>query len=142
VIQIGLEIRIDAPRDRVWNILADHERMPEWFPAREVVRRVPGSDDPNGVGAHRVVRIAGLAIEEVVTAFKPCEHLEYTVTEGAPFVDHMADVILMRDGDGTRVRWSARMRPLIPGTGWLVRSNLARTLERALAGLKQKAEAG
>lgn len=142
MIQIGLEIHIDAPRDRVWSILTDHESMPEWYPAREVVRRVPGGDDPNGVGAHRVVRIAGLAIEEVVTAFKPCEHLEYTVTEGAPFVDHMADVILMRDGDGTRVRWSTRMRPLIPGTGWLVRSNLTRTLERALAGLKQKAEAG
>jgi uncharacterized protein YndB with AHSA1/START domain len=141
VIQIGLEIHIDAPRDRVWNILTDHGAMAEWFPAREVVRRVPGADDPNGVGAHRVIRIAGLSIEEVVTAFKPCELLEYTVTDGAPFVDHMADVVLIREGDATRVRWSARMRPLIPGTGWLVRSNLTRTLEQALSGLKRKAEA-
>ena len=142
MIQIGLEIHIDAPRDRVWDILVDHEAMTGWFPAREVVRRIPGADDPNGVGTHRVVRMAGLALEEVVTAFKPCEHFEYTITDGAPFVDHMADVILMREGDGTRVRWSARLRPSIPGTGWLVRSNITRTLERALSGLKRKAEAG
>jgi uncharacterized protein YndB with AHSA1/START domain len=140
VIQIGLEIHIDAPRNRVWEILVDHERMPEWFPAREVIRRRPGQSDPNGVGACRVVRISGLAIEEIITAFKPGEHLEYSVIEGAPFVDHMADVILTNEGDGTRVRWCVRLRPLIPGTGWLVRSNLTRTLQRALYGLKRKTE--
>ena len=140
MIQIGLEIHIDAPRNRVWEILVDHERMPEWFPAREVIRRRAGHPDPDGIGACRVVRISGLAIEEIVTAFKPCEYLEYSVTEGAPFVDHMADVILTNEGDGTRVRWCVRLRPLIPGTGWLVRSNLTRTLQRALYGLKRKAE--
>ncbi len=140
MIQIGLEIHIDAPRNRVWEILVDHERMPEWFPAREVIRRRAGEPDPDGIGARRVVRISGLAIEEIVTAFKPCEHLEYSVTEGAPFVDHTSDVILVSEGDGTRVRWCARLRPLIPGTGWLVQSNLTRTLKRALSGLKRKAE--
>jgi uncharacterized protein YndB with AHSA1/START domain len=140
VIQIGLEIHIGAPRSHVWEILKNHEQMPEWFPAREVIRRRPGEPDPDGIGAQRVVRIGGLAIEEVVTAFKPCEHLEYSVVEGAPFVDHTADVTLTSEGDGTRVRWRARMRPLVPGTGWLVRSNVTRTLERALTGLKHRAE--
>jgi len=140
VIEISLEAHIDAPRERVWRMLVDHERMPEWFPAREVVRQQPGEPDPNGVGAHRVVRMSGLTIEEVVTAFKPGEHLEYSVIEGAPFVDHMADVILMDEGDGTRVRWSTRLRPLLPGTGWLVKSNVARMLQRAVSGLKRIVE--
>ena len=140
MIQIGLEVHIDAPRERVWEILADHEAMPRWFPAREVVRRRVGAPDPNGIGAHRVVRLSGLALEEVVTAFKPSEHLEYSVVEGAPFVDHTADVILMNDDGGTRVRWSARFRPLLPGTGWLVKNNIRRTLEHALSGLKREAE--
>ena len=142
MIQIGLEIHIDAPRERVWQILADHEGMPRWFPAREVIRRRPGVEHPNGVGARRVVRIAGLALEEVITAFKPAEHLEYSVVEGAPFGDHTADVILINEAGGTRVRWSARFRPLLPGTGWLVKSNIQKTLERALAGLKREAESG
>jgi uncharacterized protein YndB with AHSA1/START domain len=141
VIQISLETHIDAPRECVWATLVDHERMPEWFPAKEVIRRRSGDPDPNGLGTRRVVRMSGLAIEEVVTAFKPCEHLEYSVVEGAPFDDHIADVILMNEGGGTRVRWSTRLRPLIPGTGWLVKSNVARTLQRALSGLKQVVEA-
>jgi uncharacterized protein YndB with AHSA1/START domain len=140
VIEISLEIHIDAPRERVWKILVDHERMPAWYPAKEVIRRRPGDPDPNGLGTRRVVRQSGLAIEEVVTAFKPCEHLEYAAVEGAPYVDHTADVILISEGDRTRVRWSARMRPLVPGTGWIVKNNLVRTLQRALAGLKRAAE--
>ena len=140
MIQISLEAHIDAPRERVWETLVDHERMPEWFPAREVIRRRPGEPDPNGLGARRVVRMSGLAIEEVVTAFKPCEHLEYSVVEGAPFVDHTADVILMDEGDGTRLRWSTRLRPLLPGTGWIVKSNVARTLQRAVSSLKRVVE--
>jgi hypothetical protein len=122
-------------------MLVDHERMPEWFPAKEVIRRRAGEPDPNGLGTRRLVRMSGFAIEEVVTAFKPCEHFEYSVIEGAPYDDHMGDVILMDEGDGTRVRWSTRLRPLIPGTGWLVKSNVARTLQRALSGLKRVVEA-
>jgi hypothetical protein len=38
------------------------------------------------------------------------------------------------------VRWSTRFRPLVPGTGWLVKNNICRTLERALSGLKREAE--
>lgn len=140
MITISLEAHIDAPREHVWETLVDHERMPEWFPAKEVIRRHPGTPDPNGLGARRVVRMSGLLIEEVVTAFKPGEHLEYSVIEGAPFVDHMADVILMDEGGGTRVRWSTRLRPLLPGTGWIVKNNVARMLQRAVSGLKRVAE--
>ena len=60
--------------------------------------------------------------------------------EGAPFVDHTADVILMNENGGTRVRWSTRFRPLLPGTGWLVKNNIRRTLAHALSGLKREAE--
>ncbi|MBW2401054.1 MAG: SRPBCC family protein [Deltaproteobacteria bacterium] len=140
MIEISLEAHINAPRERVWETLVDHEGMPEWFPAKEVIRRRPGEPDPNGLGTRRVVRMSGLAIEEVVTAFKPCEHFEYSVVEGAPFVDHTADVILMDEGDGTRLRWSTRLRPLIPGTGWIVKSNVTRMLQRAVSGLKRVVE--
>jgi uncharacterized protein YndB with AHSA1/START domain len=140
VIQISLEIHIDAPRERVWDTLVDHGRMAEWYPAKEIILRRPGHPDPNGLGAQRVVRQSGLAIEEVVTAFKPCEHFEYSAIEGAPFLDHTADVILISEPDGTRVRWSTRLRPRVPGTGWIVKSNIVRTLQRAMAGLKSSVE--
>ena len=109
--------------------------MPDWFPAREVVRRRPGAGDPNGAGAVRVVRLLGLAIEEQITVFEPGRRLAYRVTKGAPFAEHHAAVELEPDGDATRVRWSVSLRPQIPGTGWILRRLVLRTLRAGLAGL-------
>jgi uncharacterized protein YndB with AHSA1/START domain len=142
VVDVELTTRIAAPRDRVWGIVADHEGMPAWFPVCEVIRRDPGSPDPNGVGAVRVVRALGLAIEERVTAFEPEERLEYALTQGAPVRDHRGEVVLACDGDGTRVRWRVRLRPLVPGTGWIVERALRRMLRRGLEGLARRAQSG
>ncbi len=134
-VHIDCEQRIAAPAQRVWERLADHEAMPDWFPAREVVRRRPGTGDPNGIGAIRVVRLLGLAVEEQITAFEPERRLAYRVTEGAPFTEHRAAVELEPDGDATRVRWSVCLRPRIPGTGWILHRVVSRILRAALAGL-------
>ena len=141
-IRLSRERHIDAPRQRIWAILSDHEGMPDWFPAREVVRRRPGAPEPNGVGAVRVVRTLGLAVEERVTAFKPEERLEYVLTEGAPCSEYRGEVVLARGNGGTRVRWSVRLRPLVPGTGWILRRIVARLLSRGLEGLARRAAAG
>jgi uncharacterized protein YndB with AHSA1/START domain len=140
VFRVEQEIRIAAPCERVWRILADHEGMPEWFPVREVILRRPGSPDPNGVGALRVARSLGVIVEERITAFKPDELLEYTITRGAPLRSYRAQVRLTPDGDGSRVRWSASFRPLLPGSGAIARRLLARLFRRGLAGLKRRAE--
>lgn len=140
VIRVEREIRIAAPRSRVWGILAHHEGMPAWFPAREVVRRRPGHPEPDGLGAVRVVRADGLAIEERITAFKPEERLEYVVVGGAPVRDHHGEVVLSTDPRGTAVRWRVEMRPRIPATGWLLRRSVDRMLDRGLSGLRVQAE--
>lgn len=139
--RIEVERLIPAPRDKVWAILADHEGMRKWMPVREVVRRRPGSPDPNGVGAVRTIRGMGLVIEEQVTAFEPGERLEYVVTEGAPIRDHLGEVRLSPEAGGTRVRWTVRFRPVVPGTGWLLRAALKRGLEQGLGGLEKRAAA-
>lgn len=140
MIRVEREIRIAAPRGRVWEILSHHEGMPAWFPAREVVRRRPGSPEPDGVGAVRVVRASGLALEERITVFKPEERLEYVVVGGAPLRDHRGEVVLSRDPLGTSVRWRVEMAPRIPGTGWILRRTTDRMLDRGLSGLKALAE--
>lgn len=140
MIRVEREIHIAAPPGRVWEILAHHEGMPAWFPAREVVRRRPGSPEPDGLGAVRVVRSRGLAIEERVTAFKPPERLEYVVVGGAPLRHHRGEVVLFPDPLGTAVRWRVEMAALLPGTGWLLRRSTDRLLDLGLSGLKARAE--
>jgi uncharacterized protein YndB with AHSA1/START domain len=143
MIRLQRELRIAADRDRIWEILSNHEGMPRWFPAREVVRRRPGAPDPNGVDAVRVVRTSGLAIEERVTAFEPGRRLAYVVSAGAPLRDHRGEVVLDADdaaGDATRVRWSVELRPLIPGTGWILSRTTDRLIRDGLEGLRRFAE--
>lgn len=140
--RIEVSERIQATPERVFSIVADHEGMKRWAGVREVVRRRPGAPDPNGEGAIRTVRAFGLVIDERITVFKPGERLEYTVIEGAPLRDHAGEVVLTPDGDGTRVTWSVRFEPWIPGTGWLLERVLRKGLGGSLAGLKRKAENG
>lgn len=139
-IEVERSARIQAPPQRVWALVADHEGMPDWLPVREVVRRRPGRPDPNGVGALRVVRLWGLAIEERITAFEPEKHFSYRVVEGAPVRDHHGHVSLEPDECGTRVCWRVRVRPLVPGTGWLLRRVVARLVEAGVDGLARRAE--
>lgn len=142
MVTIELEQRIAASPQAVWAILADHEGMPRWMPVREVVRRSAGAPDPDGVGAVRTVRTSGLVFDERVTAFEPAARLEYELTAGAPIRDHAGAVTLVPSDGGTLVRWTVRFRPLLPGTGWLLRRSVARMLQRGLEGLRRRAEAG
>jgi uncharacterized protein YndB with AHSA1/START domain len=139
--RIARERHVAAPAPRVFAVVADHERMPEWFPAREVVRRRPGAAHPDGVGALRVVRGAGLAVEEAVTAFEPGRRLAWVLVAGAPLRSARSEVELRDEGDGTRVRWSVDFEAPLPGTAWLARRALSATLVRALEGLARRCEA-
>jgi uncharacterized protein YndB with AHSA1/START domain len=133
--EIVVERSIAAPPQRVWDVLIDHEGMTRWLPVREVVRRRPGTTDPNGVGAVRTIRGMGLVLEERVTEAKAPERLSYELTGGAPLRDHRGDVTLTPEPGGTRVRWTVRFRPLVPGTGWLLALALKQNLARGLEGL-------
>jgi uncharacterized membrane protein len=50
-------VRIDAPSDRVWQVMTDIERWPEWTPsARSVVRH---EDGPLRVGSSATLELRG-----------------------------------------------------------------------------------
>ena len=136
--RIALERLVTAPAPRVFALIADHEGMPAWFPAREVVRRRPGATHPDGVGAVRVVRGAGLAVEEAVTAFEPGERLAWVLVAGAPLRAAQSEVRLLAEGGRTRVVWSVDFEPRLPGSRWLARRILERILSRALEGLARR----
>lgn len=138
---IAVERHVEARRSRVFAVVADHERMPEWFPAREVVRRRPGSPQPDGVGAVRVVRASGLAVEEAVTAFEPDARLAWELVAGAPLRRARGELCLRDEAGGTRVCWRVEFEAGLPGSAWLLRRLLARTLSRALDGLARRCEA-
>ncbi|HBZ69575.1 MAG TPA: hypothetical protein DEP35_07545 [Deltaproteobacteria bacterium] len=138
--RIELEQYIAAPPSRVWPVLCDHEGMPRWMPVREVVRRRPGSPEPNGVGAIRTIRGMGLVMEEHITGWKSGERFEYVLKEGAPLRDHIGEMVVEPTEDGTLVRWCVQFRPLVPGTGPLIEHLVRAGLHRGLGRLKRLIE--
>jgi uncharacterized protein YndB with AHSA1/START domain len=136
--EIEVTQQVAAPPERVFALYTDHVGWAKWAGVKEVVLRQTGDPPPNGLGAIRVIRAGGMAIEEEVTAFAPPNRMEYRLVAGAPVRDHQGIVLFEPDGAGTRVTWSIRFRPLVPGTGWLLRAALARSVRDVLAKLAAK----
>lgn len=137
--QIEVTQAIAAPPDKVFAIYTDHVGWQKWAGVKEVVLRQTGDPPPNGLGAIRVIRARGMAIEEEITAFEPPRRLGYRLVAGAPVRDHAGEVRFEPDAAGTRVTWTVRFRPLVPGTGWLLRRVLERGLRDVLTALAENA---
>jgi uncharacterized protein YndB with AHSA1/START domain len=125
-----IEIRAEIPAApaKVFALLEDHAGYARWAGVKESVLRHPGDPSPHGLGAIRVLRSAGLAIQEEITVYEPPRRLEYALTAGLPVREYTGSVDLAPRGGGTELHWRVRFRPLVPGTGWLLRAALQRTL--------------
>jgi len=133
--------RIAAPRERVWQHLTDHEGMAAWSPFRKVTLARSGSPERNGFGAVRRMQGPGLDLEEEVVGWQPPARYDYRLRRGAPIRHHAGCVLLREDGAVTEVEWIIRFRPLVPGTGAIVRAALKRGISDMLERLKRKLEA-
>jgi carbon monoxide dehydrogenase subunit G len=136
-------IEIDAPIERVWAVLADLERQPEWMLDLRDVRVI--TPPPVGVGTRAIgtVRALGIAVEDPIeiTVFEPPVH--YAIRHEG-FVAGGGDIRLVTDGEGgiatTLVTWEETLVPrVLPHLGSHVlaavfRPIFERDLER-LAGL-------
>ena len=112
-----LRKEVPAPPEQVWEVVIDHKGWADWAGIKEAVLRCQGHPPPNGLGAIRVFRAKGLAIEEEIVGFEPPRRMEYRLTAGAPVRDHRGEVRLEPCDAGTLVIWKVEFRPLIPGTG-------------------------
>lgn len=130
-------VRIAAPVETAWDLIAAHEGMPEWLGLCSVRRTVDGAPDPDGRGSERLLELPGPSITEQVVAYEPPTSYRYRVTKGSPFVCHQGEIRLRADGDQTELTWSIRFRPKLPGTGRPLAIMLSWLLGRVLrSGLK------
>jgi uncharacterized protein YndB with AHSA1/START domain len=129
--------RVDAPVDVVWQVLTDYEGMAHWAPGVRVSIERHGVDRPEGRGAVRAVRMAGLTIRELIVDAEAPQRLSYRCISGLPLRDYCGEVTVEPDGDGSWVVWvlssSARsrtLRPLLSVYSRIFVTALARAAER------------
>ncbi|MBL7496874.1 SRPBCC family protein [Frankia sp. CNm7] len=145
-------VRIAAPAERVWAVLRDVERWPEWTPTMSQVHRiesapeyVPGADGPTGeLSKGDVVTIKQPRLPTAswtVTAWNPGASFAWTSTNGGTRT--VADHQIAPDPDGTSVTVTLSIRQTGPLAGLiaLLAGGLTRRyVDTEAASLKSRCE--
>lgn len=144
-------VRIDAPRDRVWSLLADFGGIERFHPGLRASRSTSARNEGIGASRHCELRPAG-SVEERAVGWDEGRSLrvEIYAGRGTPPLDFRRSRIrfeLRDDGAGTAVDAVLDYRLRYGPLGALldravVRARLARSLELVLGGLKTYAEHG
>lgn len=143
--------KIEAPPERVWELVSDVTRMGEWSPETEACRWVDGSTGPEVGAAFRGRNRIGVrrwSTTCTVTACEPGRVFAFDVRTG-PFPVATWSYELEPDGDGciVRERWLKNSGSFMNVLGWVAtgvadrtehnRRNMETTLERIAAVAEQ-----
>jgi uncharacterized protein YndB with AHSA1/START domain len=135
-----LRSTIAAPAELVFDVLTDHRGYARLTPLRSSTLEREGDPAPNGVGAIRVLKLAGPPIREEVTEYDPPHRFGYKMLSGAPVESHTGVVDLSAAGSSTELVWTVDSTPSVPvpGTAWAV--IMRPVISVLLRGVKRESE--
>jgi len=121
-------------------VLTDHRRYTEITPLRKAELEREGEPAPNGVGAIRVLGVAGPPLREEVLAYEPGRRFSYKLLSGLPVRDHVGTVELTPSGAGTRIVYAVRTTPTLPLAGGAFLVGLQFAIKQLLGGVAKESE--
>ena len=143
--------QVDAPKEKVWAVLADIGSISEWAPS--VLESHSTSTEPGGNGATRHCEVDGpggktAQLEERAFDWREGEGFKIDVYESSlPLKRNIVSFSVKESGSGTQVTVSPDYQLKFGPIGMLmdkmmVRSKFESGMESLLAGLKQHVERG
>ncbi|MGN6216065.1 MAG: SRPBCC family protein [Solirubrobacterales bacterium] len=131
---------VAAPPETVFEVLTDHRRYPEITSLRKAELEREGDPAPNGLGAIRVLTLAGPPMREEVIAYEPPHRFSYALLSGLPFRDHVGTVELTPLDQGTQVIYAVRTTPTVPVGGFAAMAFLKQAIKSLLGGVEKESE--
>jgi hypothetical protein len=125
----------------VYALLRDGSTWPQWAPIDAVELERAGAEEPEGVGAVRVLRSGRITGRDEIVEWVQDRRFAYAHTSSLPVRDYRGEVDLTPTGAGTEIRWVSSFEPKVPGTGPLVRRALDGFVKRLANGLADRATA-
>ena len=134
-------VRAAAPREVVWDVLADVRTWSDWGDWHTTELEREGDPPPNGIGAIRFTARRPLKVREEVEVWEPPARFGYTLLSGLPLRDYHSVVTLSEAGEGaTNIHWHSRFDVAIPGTNALFRVLVRKTLSDIAHKLARESE--
>jgi uncharacterized membrane protein len=139
LLDFRISVDINAPADRVWAVMRDIERWPEWTPTVNKVRRI--GDGPLSVGSRAVIwQPKLLPAKWKVTELDDGGRMFAWITRG-PGMRLTARHSVEATPDGSRATLSIQFSGALGGFfAWLTRNLNERYLALEAAGLKERSE--
>lgn len=132
-----IEVRrsIDAPIDRVFDLVSDHEGYARLNGIDEARLRQAGSSEKNGLGAVREIKAGPIRFAEEITAFERPTRMDYKIIECTIPIEHEGGSVRLVERDGrTEVTWTSTFTVRVPLIGHLLAIPLKSQLTRGFAG--------
>lgn len=101
-------IDIPATADQVWQLIGGFDSLPDWLPF------IPKSELSEGGRVRSLQTADGAVVVERLEAFDNAgKTYSYSILQ-APFpaTDYLATISVEAQGQGTRVTWSGRFKPV------------------------------
>jgi uncharacterized protein YndB with AHSA1/START domain len=132
--------QVAAPPEIVFDVLTDPRRYTEITPLRRAELEREGEPEPNGVGAIRVLGVAGPPMREEVLAYERPRRFSYTLLSGLPVRDHVGTVDLEPKDGGTEVTYAVKTTPTIPLAGPVFMAGLKKAIRDLIGGVAKESE--
>jgi uncharacterized protein YndB with AHSA1/START domain len=135
--EFRVSARVQAPVERVWELVDDSRSWPRWTPIDDVEIVVPAPEQ--APGEVRIVRNGRYTLRErIIERVRP-HRLVYTVESGLAVRDYRAAISLAAEEDGgaTQVDWHTTFAAKVPGFGGVYRRALEKATRQFVAGLTQ-----
>lgn len=134
------ERQVAAPPETVFGVMTDHRRYAEITPLRRSELEREGETTPNGVGAIRVLGLAGPPLREEVLAYEEPSRFSYKLLSGLPVRDHVGTIGLTPQDGGTKVVYTVRTMPTVPLLGAAVVGVIKLGVSQLLSGIADESE--
>ncbi|ENW96391.1 SRPBCC family protein [Acinetobacter sp. NIPH 298] len=137
--QINITQEFNAPVEKVFATLSEHENLNKIFAPAKVTRLSDGKDARNGVGSARKLSIPLTpSFVETNLVYVENERIEYAITSGiAPIKDHRGVMIFTDLGNNrSRLDYTIMFKGRVPYIGAIIKVALQNGVSRGLKKLK------
>lgn len=137
MVEISASVVVNAPIERVWNIVSDLDGEPKFWKGTKEVRNI--SKDDNVMTREITIAFKDSKCMQTVTLY-PKERVQATFTKG--ILNGSKTLILSPKDSGTLLEavWDIKLSGMMGMFTGMVKKHIQSGTEQALASIKQEAE--